>query len=973
MSLRVFELAKELNIPTKELIDRINGLGIEITGNFSALTDDQIAKIRKDFKAPVAHAKDAAASGQEGPKRVRRRIISVKKAKEGKKVKGTAKVEDEPLEEEVEVVKKVEAEEPKEKKAKKPKKVVRKKAPKVEEPVEPTKEEEGEVEVEVEVEVAEEVLEAEEEDVKKPEKKKKATKEEKDKTPAKDIRRRIIRAARAKVDPKPLTATEKRAARKKEQEEAEAEEKKTTAKKKREKEEKAAEHLVGEVKAKVDPKDKKAKKAAVDDVSAEKQDGKKPDAAKKVKDKPEDKDKKAAADDKKDSKAKKPEPEFEGNGVRKPGKEFARKEKTKIPKIVVPDTLEDIDDDFGSDELPFAKPAKFTPKKRFSKSARRKDRNRKQKIVKKEVHTFNPRQKDLVVGEFITVGDLAGLIGIKVPQIIKTLMSLGIMATITQSIDGETAVLVAGEHNVELKVEFESIEDSIDQIVDEKANLQLRSPVVTIMGHVDHGKTSLLDKIRSTNVIEGEAGGITQHIGAYHVKTEEGQVTFLDTPGHEAFTAMRSRGADVTDIVVLVVAADDGPRPQTVEAIDHAKAANVAIIVAINKCDKPDANPDRTIQQLMEHELVPEEFGGDVPMIKVSAKSGDGIDKLLEMIHLQSEVLELKADPDRLAQGVVIESKVDKGRGNTATILIQTGTLKIGDNYVVGTEYGRVRAMWNDRGRKLDEALPSVPVEIVGLNGVPMAGDRFNVGQDEKQVRQIATLRSEKVKAKKQAQQQKRKLENLLESMGKDEQRILNLIVKTDVIGSMEALTDALYRLGNEEVAIRVIRGAVGAITNTDILLATTSDAVVIGFNTRPDASAKKLASEENVDIRMYSVIYEVIDDVKKALEGMLEPIIREEIQGKAEVLEVFNIPKVGVIAGSKVVEGKFVRDCPVRVIRDNVIIHDGRLASLKRFKDQAKEVQSGFECGIGIESYKDIKVGDELESYLRLETAATL
>jgi len=578
-----------------------------------------------------------------------------------------------------------------------------------------------------------------------------------------------------------------------------------------------------------------------------------------------------------------------------------------------------------------------------------------------------------VVGEFITVSELASLIGIKVPDIIKTLISLGIMATITQSIDGETAVLVAAEHRVELKVEFESIEDSIDLIEDKEANLRLRPPVVTIMGHVDHGKTSLLDKIRSTRVIDGEAGGITQHIGAYYVKSEDGNITFLDTPGHEAFTAMRARGANVTDIVILVVAADDGPRPQTIEAIDHAKAAEVEIIVAINKCDKPDANPDRTIQQLMERGLVPEEFGGDVPMIKVSAKTGEGIPKLLEMIHLQAEIMELKADPSRLALGVVIESKVDKGKGNTATILIQTGMLKIGDNYVVGTEYGRVRAMWNDRGRKLETADPSVPVEIVGLNGLPKAGDRFNVGKDEKQVRQIAALRSEKEKVKKQAQQQKRKLEYLLDSMGKDEKSILNLIIKTDVIGSLEALSDALTRLGNEKVAIRIIRGAVGAISSSDVLLATTSDAVILGFNTRPDASARLVAAEENIDIRMYSVIYQAIDDIRKALEGMLEPIVREEIQGKAEVLEIFNIPKVGIVAGSKVVEGKFIRDCPVRVIRDNVIIHDGKLASLKRFKDTAKEVLSGFECGIGIESYKDLKVGDELESYLRLETAAKL
>ncbi|MFH2133196.1 MAG: translation initiation factor IF-2 [bacterium] len=946
MSLRVFELAKELNIPTKELIKRINSLGIAISGNFSALDDEQITAIRKDFLEPATRIKETVVSSLEGPKRVRRRIISVKKATEGKKIKASLKLGDAPLDEDVETREQASAEDVTTEPVKKPKKVSRKKA------VEPAPEPEPE---EKAAEVAEEKQAAEE------------VKEEK--TPAKDIRRRISRAARSKVEPRVSAQEEKKA--------AEELEKVAVAKKKKAK----AAEIDQEPEMKVEVKQRRVRKAGSKSekeekpvqesaavISAEKVDEKKPRVATKGDEKP-------AAETVKPAKPKKiePEKEYDEDGVVKPPKDFLRKEKVKIDKHIISDPLEESGDDLESTDLPFGGPSKFEPKKRFSKASKRKDRNRKQKVVKKEVHTFNPRQKDLVVGEFITVGDLAGLIGIKVPQIIKTLMSLGIMATITQSIDGETAVLVAGEHNVDLKVEFQSIEDSIDQISDIKANLKLRSPVVTIMGHVDHGKTSLLDKIRSTNVIGGEAGGITQHIGAYHVKTENGHITFLDTPGHEAFTAMRARGADVTDIVVLVVAADDGPRPQTVEAIDHAKAAGVQMIVAINKCDKPDANPERTIQQLMEYQLVPEEFGGDVPMIKVSAKSGEGIDKLLEMLHLQAEVLELKADPKRLAQGVVIESKIDKGRGNTATILIQTGTLRVGDNYVVGTEYGRVRAMWNDRGRKLSEAVPSVPVEIVGLNGLPMAGDRFNVGMDEKQVRQIATLRSEKEKARKQAQQQKRKLENLLDSMGKDEQQMLNLIIKTDVIGSLEALSDALYRLGNEQVAIRVIRGAVGAITSTDILLAATSDAVIIGFNTRPDATAKKLANEENVDVRLYSIIYEVIDDVRKALEGMLEPIVREEIQGKAEVLEVFNIPKVGVIAGTKVTEGKFVRDCPVRVIRDNVIIHDGKLASLKRFKDQAKEVLSGFECGIGIESYKDIKVGDELESYLRLETAAKL
>ncbi|NQU65867.1 MAG: translation initiation factor IF-2 [SAR324 cluster bacterium] len=909
MSLRVFELAKELNIPTKELIKRIKIMGIEISGNFSALTAEQTTDIRKNFLEPATRIKESVVAGEEGPKKVRRRIISAKKATEGRKIKKSLMLEDVPLEKDVETRKQMSAEDDKDA-DKKLKNITQKKTAA---PVDDV---------------------SEESKISKADTKEKVVQE---RMPARDIRRRIMKAAQKAAEPKVIKPAETKDQEK--SAEIATVDNKPSAKK--------------EAVGKETIKQTKTKKA-VSQI-----DKKQSEVVGKDKEQP-------------DKKGKKPDVDA-GNENRKPAKDNERRDKPKIEKKIIPNALDEMEGELASSNLPSARPGKFIPNKRFSKSTKRKDRNRKQKDVRKEVHTFNPRQKDLVVGEFITVGDLAGLIGVRVPQIIKTLMSLNIMATITQSIDGETAVLVAGEHDVELKVEFQSIEDGIDQIVDKTDNLQLRPPVVTIMGHVDHGKTSLLDKIRSTTVIGGEAGGITQHIGAYHVKTDAGQITFLDTPGHEAFTAMRARGADVTDIVVLVVAADDGPRPQTVEAIDHAKAAGVQMIVAINKCDKPDANPERTIQKLMEYELVPEEFGGDVPMINVSAKSGVGIDKLLEMIHLQSEVLELTADPDRLAQGVVIESKVDKGRGNTATILIQTGTLRVGDNYVVGTEYGRVRAMWNDHGKKLHEASPSVPVEIVGLNGVPMAGDRFNVGTDEKQVRQIATLRSEKEKVKKQALQQKRSLENLMDSMGNDEQRILNLIIKTDVIGSLEALSDALHRLGNEQVAIRVIRGAVGAITSTDVLLAATSDAVVIGFNTRPDPTAKKLAGEENVDIRMYSIIYEVIDDVKKAHEGMLEPIIREEIQGKAEVLEIFNIPKVGVIAGTKVTEGKFIRDCPVRVIRDNVIIHDGKLSSLKRFKDQAKEVLSGFECGIGVESYKDIRVGDELESYLRLETAAKL
>ncbi len=998
MSMRVFELAKELNIPTKELIKKIKAMDIAITGNFSALSDEQITLIKKDLLEPATRIEEAEVSSQAGVKKVRRRIISAKKATEGKKIKASLKIEDKPLEEDVETRRKKGEDEPEEMAEEKaPKRVVRRKAdakPKPEpEEVQAVEEDVAEAE-EVEVEekpkarVIKAKVKAEKDDEpEEADKKKKEPAKPKGKLPVEgdahpefadeveeEAAEEVVEVAEEKDAPKRTTKAKDvmdniRASAKKKQE--------PTVNQKPAKEKEVVKPVVrveepvseDPIKVTVNQKQK----------TADAEESKVKDAAnKKSDDKSEDKKEgKVRKKDKKQEKAiekEKPIDEFDKKQI----KSLQKKDKVKISKKTFKEELEvvAVDEDEAVGFIDDPQPER-TPKphmrRKASKAAKRKEKAKKQAEIKKQKHVFNPRQKELVVGEFVTIGDLAGIIGVKVPDIIKSLMSLGIMATITQSIDGETAALVASEHGIELKVQFESIEDTIDTSEDEEGALEFRPPVVTIMGHVDHGKTSLLDKIRKSNVTDDEAGGITQHIGAYHVKTPEGRITFLDTPGHEAFTAMRARGADVTDIVILVVAADDGPRPQTVEAIHHAKAAEVAIIVAINKCDKPDANPDKTIQQLMEHELVPEEFGGDIPMIKVSAKKGEGISKLMEMVHLQAEIMELKANPSRMAIGTVIESKVDKGRGNAATILIQNGTLRVGDSYVVGTEYGRVRAMWNDRGKKISEATPAIPVEIVGLNGVPKAGDPFNVGQDEKQVRQIAVLRTEKEKERRQAQQQKRTLENLFDSMDKEEKSILNLIIKTDVNGSLDALSDSLLRLGNEQVAINIIHGAVGAITQHDVLLATTSKAFIIGFNTRPDPTAKNLAHEEGIEIRLYSVIYEVIEDVKHALEGMLKPIIREEIQGKAEVLEVFNIPKIGIIAGSKVVEGKFIRDSSVRVIRDNVIIHDGKMSSLQRFKDAAKEVQTGFECGIGLDAYKDLKVGDELESYIRLETAAKL
>ena len=590
------------------------------------------------------------------------------------------------------------------------------------------------------------------------------------------------------------------------------------------------------------------------------------------------------------------------------------------------------------------------------------------------IHTFNPRKKDIVIGETITVGELTSQIGIKAGDIIKSLMSLGIMASITEAIDSDTALLIAEEYGVFLKVQVSSIEDSLDIGKDEdEDDLETRSPIVTMMGHVDHGKTSLLDYIRETSVTEKEAGGITQHIGAYDVKTSEGHLTFLDTPGHEAFTAMRSRGANVTDIVILVVAADDGPKPQTVEAINHAKAAKVPIIVAINKCDKLDADPDKTIQKLMEHDLIAEEFGGDCTMVKVSALSGDGVDKLLELVHLQAELMELRANSKKAGTGIVIESRIDTGFGNLATLLVQSGKLKKGDVIVVGNEFGRIRAMYNDKNKTIEEAGPSIPVEVLGLNGLPQAGDKFNVGKDEKQVRQIASVRKQNSKLKSQEAQQKVHLENLFSNLGETEQKTLKVIVKTDVIGSLEALSDALERQGNEEVKLQIIHGSVGAISSTDVTLASASNAIVFGFNVRPQALAKKAAHTEGVDIRIYSVIYDAIDDVRNALEGLLEPIVREKIQGKAKIQQIFTIPEVGVIAGCYVGEGKIIKGSHIRVLRDDVVIHDGKLSSLRRFKDEAKEVSFGFECGIGLKNFKDLRENDELESYTRTEESATL
>jgi len=587
-----------------------------------------------------------------------------------------------------------------------------------------------------------------------------------------------------------------------------------------------------------------------------------------------------------------------------------------------------------------------------------------------------PVTREIMVPETITVGDLAHKMSVKAAEVIKTLMKMGNMVTINQVLDQDTAMIVVTEMGHTAKAaKLDDPESLLADTPDEHhdAELKPRAPVVTVMGHVDHGKTSLLDYIRTTKVASGEAGGITQHIGAYHVQTPRGMVTFLDTPGHEAFTAMRARGAKVTDIVILVVAADDGVMPQTIEAIHHAKAAEVPIVVAINKIDKHEANPDKVKQELVAQSVVPEEYGGDSPFVPVSAKTGAGIDNLLEQVLLQADVLELKAPVDAPAKGIVIEARLDKGRGPVATILIQSGTLKRGDVVLAGSSFGRVRAMLDENGDTVPEAGPSIPVEIQGLSDVPGAGEDVMAMEDERKAREIALFRQGKFRDVKLAKKQAAKLENLFENMGEGAVRLLPLLIKADVQGSQEALVHALGGLSTDEVKVNVVHAAVGAITESDVNLALASKAVIIGFNTRADAAARKAAETSGVDVRYYNIIYEAVDEVKAALSGMLAPEKKEAILGMVEVRQVFKISKVGAVAGCYVLEGLVRRSASVRVLRDNVVIHTGEIDSLKRFKDDVREVKSSFECGMSLKNFNDLKVGDQFEIYEVQEVARTL
>jgi translation initiation factor IF-2 len=592
-------------------------------------------------------------------------------------------------------------------------------------------------------------------------------------------------------------------------------------------------------------------------------------------------------------------------------------------------------------------------------------------VRRTEITVPRASKRVIKISEVISVGDLSREMGVKAGEVIKKLMGMGMMATINQVLDADTATLIASEFDFQVEnVAFNAdsaLEETPVGAEEEEAALQARPPVVTIMGHVDHGKTSLLDAIRSTHVTAQEHGGITQHIGAYHVQVDGRSVTFLDTPGHEAFTAMRARGAKVTDIVVLVVAADDGVMPQTIEAINHARAAEVPIIVAVNKMDRPDANLEKVKKGLSEYGLAAEDWGGDTVFAPVSAKTQDGIPHLLEMLQLQADILELKANPEKLARGTIVEAKLDRGRGPVATVLVQEGTLRVGDAFVCGVFYGKVRAMIDDHGEKVEVAPPSFPVEILGLQGVPLAGDSFVAVADEAKARQVAEFRHSKQRETELVKSSKVSLDDLYSQIKAGDVKELRVVLKADVQGSVEAVSEALTRMSTGDVKLKVLHGSVGGITESDILLAAASNAIVIGFNVRPESKGAALAAKEGVDVRLYTIIYEVVADVRAAMEGLLEPTFREQVFGRVEIRQIFNIAGIGTIAGCSVTEGKIARGNLVRLLRDQVVVHEGKLASLKRFKDDVREVASGYECGLSLEGFQDLKQGDVVEAFERI------
>jgi translation initiation factor IF-2 len=595
------------------------------------------------------------------------------------------------------------------------------------------------------------------------------------------------------------------------------------------------------------------------------------------------------------------------------------------------------------------------------------------KLKRTEITTPKAIKRRIKVQELVTVAELAKAMGTKAAALIRKLMSLSVVVNINQSIDFETASVVADDFGYELELDHFALESTIDEVEDKPEDLKPRPPVVTIMGHVDHGKTSLLDYIRQSNIIGGESGGITQHIGAYYVETKGGDIVFLDTPGHEAFTAMRARGAKVTDIIVLVVAADDGVMPQTAEAIDHARAANISIIAAINKVDKPEANVEKVRRELAELELAPEEWGGDAIFGNISAKTGEGMDEFLELILLQAEVLELKANPNKPARGTIIEAKLDRSRGPIATVLIKNGTLREGDYFVCGEHYGKVRAMLNHRGQRMKSASPSFPVEIYGISGVPMAGDEFIVVKEEKTAKQVIEHRQAESKTRDMTRRGIVSLDDLFEKIKEGAVKELNIILKGDVQGSIEALSESLIKLSTEEVKLKIIHSSTGAIKETDVMLASASGAIIIGFNVRANPRVAEVADKEKVDIRHYDVIYNVLQDIRLAMAGLLDPIYRDKIIGRADIKEIFHIPKIGTVAGCQVTHGHIERNAHVRLLRDEVVVFDGKMGSLRRFKEDVREVQLGYECGIGLENFQDVKPGDVFEVYKIEEMEAEL
>ncbi len=944
---RIHELAKELQITSKELIDKVTSLGISVKNHMSTLEDEDVGRLKSLFQ-------DSSNTIIE-EKRIGRRVIRRRKIKLSEE-----KAEEEPAREAEAAVEAKPEPLPAEETVKSAEEARKTEVPEAEEAreIEET-EEEKKVETKVDAEVAKKVEETKKaekpEEVMAPEEKAaKVTPEEKPAEKVEKAKEEKVEVPRSEkpsdieVQAKKMLEVEKAPEKleKKEKEKAEKPPVKPVKKVKKEKKEEAAkiislpEKPVESVEKAKPKKEAKKKKAPIDLEEARK-------ARVAKKEKPPVPEKKVVPSKKK--KGVKIEP-------------FAIPEAKPRPERRKVVSREDL---YTEAEL---KTQRIQKSRKSARAAKvEKDYQKPEITVPKAI------KRRLKIDEAITVANLAKRMGVAASEVIKKLMELGLMVNVNQSIDFDTATLVAEEFGFEVeKAAFEE-EELLKSEPDKEEDLRPRPPVVTIMGHVDHGKTSLLDVIRESNITAREAGGITQHIGAYQVKVDGGEVTFLDTPGHEAFTSMRARGAQVTDLVVLVVAADDGVMQQTIEAINHAKAANIPILVAINKIDKPNANPDRVKRELAEHGLIPEEWGGDTTMVEVSAKKKIGIDDLLEMILLQAEILELKANPNKPARGRIIEAKLDRGRGPVATVLVQEGTLKIGDFFVCGVHHGKVRALFDSNRQRILKATPSVPVEIQGISGVPTAGDDFAVVASEKQAKMISEHRQRKQRETELSRTTKVTLEKLYERIKEGEIKELNIILKTDVQGTLEAISDSLKKLATDEIRVNIIHSATGGISETDVMLASASNAIIIGFNVRADMKVLEMAEREQVDIRFYDVIYQLIADVKDALEGMLEPEYREVVIGRAEVRQTFNIPKIGTVAGCYVVDGKIERGSQVHVVRDGIVVYQGKIASLKRFKDDVKEVKAGYECGVGIENFNDIKVNDVLEAYILEEIQPSL